>query len=132
MNLELAFGYSIVKKFKIFSFNSIKSSGIVFLFITAVLLAIFTSFKGFLVIGLAFLSILSQMMHSKAFDLGKKQSNSYVLQTEMRDSKTILVFYRILLSLSLCLFGFVIQQILEIENLAKKEAVDPSLTKKIF
>mmetsp|Transcript_6794 Transcript_6794/g.5941 ORF Transcript_6794/g.5941 Transcript_6794/m.5941 type:complete len:302 (+) Transcript_6794:420-1325(+) len=97
----------------------------------AILLCIFTSLKGVLGVAIAVLSIASQMMHSKIFVLNKKQKN-YAIKTELRDSKSILIMYKCLFSLSLCLLGFVIKQILEVEHITDKETIDPSLTKKII
>jgi hypothetical protein len=99
INLDLPLGYCIATKFKNFTLNSIKSYSIMLITVMAVFLVIFTTLKGALVVLLAFLSIFSQMMHSKTFEQGKKHQKNYSVKTELRDSKSILIFYRCILSL---------------------------------
>jgi hypothetical protein len=43
-----------------------------------------------------------------------------------------LIFYRCILSLALCIFGFVVKQILEVEHITNIEVIEPSLTKKVI
>jgi len=102
------------------------------LFGITALLCIFTQFAGVLVVVLAVLSIFSQMMHSKNFDLGKKQQKNYSVKSTIRDARSILIFYRCIFSLVMYLFGFVFMQIIEGESSPKSQVPNPSFTKKFF
>ena len=72
------------------------------------------------------------MMHSRSFDLGKKQNKNYSIKTEIRDAKSMLILYRCIFSFVLFIFAFVIKQILEVEHVTDTERVDPSFTKKVI
>ena len=56
------------------------------------------------------------MMHSKSFDIQKKQQKTYAIKSTIRDAKTILMFYRVCISLFMFFFAFVISKILELNR----------------
>jgi len=103
INLEIVIGYCTIYKYSIFgqagikgifTLQSTKSTAIVVIIVMATLLCLLTELKGIIVVVLAWLSIVSQMMHSKTFEIQKKHQKNYAIKSTIRDAKTILMFYR--------------------------------------
>ena len=132
MNLELLFGYWIANKMKVFSVNTLNSSAVLLIAGMSLMLCLITQLKGFLVVGLAILSIISQIMHANIFEGKQKQKKDYSTKIVIRDIKLELMFYRCAMSFIIYLFSFVISELFNSISHHRSKQVTYSLSGKIF
>lgn len=132
MNLELLFGYWIVNKMKVFSINSINSTAVILIAGMSLLLCLLTQLKGFIVVILAVLSIISQKMHANIFEGTKKQKRDYSTKIAIRDTKLELMFYQWVMSIIIYLFSFVISELFDSISHHHTKQISHSLSGKIF